>query len=291
MGVAIIGQTGNLAPADKRFYATRDVTATVESIPLITASILSKKLAAGLDALVMDVKTGDGAFMPTHEMSQQLARSIVDVANGAGVRTSALLTDMNESLASCAGNAVEVAEAVEFLKGNSQNARLQEVTMALSAELLMLGGLAADENEARQKLQRALDAGTAAEVFQKMIAGLGGPADFVESPSKHLPAAAVIRPVYPTSGGFIAGVHTRKLGMAVVQLGGGRRTTADAIDHAVGLSRMTPIGNCVDADRPLATVHARHEDEWNVAAKQVRECFILADHPPKPNPVVYEYIR
>lgn len=170
VGVAIIGQTSSLAPADKRFYATRDITATVDSIPLITASILAKKLAEGLDALVMDVKVGSGAFMPTYELSEALARAIVGVANGAGVRTTALLTDMNQVLASSAGNAVEVREAVQFLTGEYRNPRLFDVTMALCVEMLISGKLAKDDAEARAKLQAVLDNGKAAEVFGRMVA-------------------------------------------------------------------------------------------------------------------------
>ncbi|MCL4160938.1 UNVERIFIED_CONTAM: hypothetical protein GTU68_035338, partial [Idotea baltica] len=172
-GVAIIGQTGDLAPADKRFYATRDVTATVESIDLITASILSKKLAAGLDALVMDVKTGSGAFMSEYEGAKGLAESIVGVANGAGVKTSALITDMNEPLAGCAGNALEVLDAIKFLRGENTRSRLDSVVMSLSAELLVLGGLAKERDEARLLLKKALESGKAAEVFSKMVSGLG----------------------------------------------------------------------------------------------------------------------
>ena len=161
-GVAIIGQTGDLAPADKRIYAVRDITATVESIAMITGSILSKKLASGLEALVMDVKVGSGAFMPTFEASEELAKSIVAVANGAGCRTSALLTDMNQVLASSAGNAVEVREAVRYLTGEYRNSRIHEVTMALCAEMLISAGLASDDGDARTKLQAVLDNGKAA---------------------------------------------------------------------------------------------------------------------------------
>lgn len=170
VGVAIIGQTSSLAPADKRFYATRDITATVDSIPLITASILAKKLAEGLDALVMDVKVGSGAFMPTYELSEALAEAIVGVSNGAGVRTTALLTDMNQVLASSAGNAVEVREAVQFLTGEYRNPRLFDVTMALCVEMLISGKLAKDDADARAKLQAVLDNGKAAEIFGRMVA-------------------------------------------------------------------------------------------------------------------------
>lgn len=192
-GVAIIGQTGDLAPADKRVYATRDITATVDNISLITASILSKKLAAGLESLVMDVKVGSGAFMPTYEASEELAKSIVAVANGAGTNTTAILTDMNQVLASSAGNAVEVREAVRFLTGEYRNPRLLEVTMASCAEMLVLGKLAKNTAQAREKLQAVLDNGQAADRFGKMVAGLGGPSDFVENYDKYLAKAEIIR--------------------------------------------------------------------------------------------------
>ncbi|MDC6168792.1 thymidine phosphorylase [Paucibacter sp. XJ19-41] len=183
LGCAIIGQTADLAPADKRFYATRDVTATVESVPLITASILSKKLAAGLQGLAMDVKWGNGAFADSPAMAQQLAQSIVEVANGAGMKTRALITDMNQVLGSEVGNALEIHETIAYLKGEPREPRLHEVTLALAAEMLLLGGLAGDEAQARAKLQRALDSGAAAEKFAAMVAALGGPADLLERPA------------------------------------------------------------------------------------------------------------
>ncbi|EMY0669485.1 thymidine phosphorylase, partial [Serratia marcescens] len=212
VGVAIIGQTSSLAPADKRFYATRDITATVDSIPLITASILAKKLAEGLDALVMDVKVGSGAFMPTYALSQDLAQAIVGVANGAGCKTTALLTDMNQVLASSAGNAVEVREAVRFLTGEYRNPRLLEVTLALCVEMLLSGGLANDEADARAKLQAVLDNGKAAEVFGRMVAAQQGPIDFVERYDSYLPAATLSKPVYAENPGIISAMDTRALG-------------------------------------------------------------------------------
>ncbi|MFV5936129.1 thymidine phosphorylase, partial [Proteus mirabilis] len=219
VGVAIIGQTNSLAPADKRFYATRDITATVDSIPLITASILGKKLAEGLDALVMDVKVGSGAFMPTYQKSEELAESIVQVANGAGCQTTALLTDMNEVLASSAGNAVEVREAVQFLTGEYRNPRLFEVTMALCVEMLVSGRLADSRQQARQKLQDVLDNGKAAEVFARMVAAQNGPTDFVENYNKYLPTAVLSKPVFAEKAGFVTEMDTRALGMSVVTLG------------------------------------------------------------------------
>ena len=243
VGVAIIGQTSSLAPADKRFYATRDITATVDSIPLITASILAKKLAEGLDALVMDVKVGSGAFMPTYELSAALAEAIVGVANGAGVRTTALLTDMNQVLASSAGNAVEVREAVQFLTGEYRNPRLFDVTMALCVEMLISGKLAADDAEARAKLQAVLDNGKAAEVFGRMVAAQKGPSDFVENYANYLPTAMLSKAVYADTEGFISAMDTRALGMAVVSMGGGRRQASDTIDYSVGFTEMARLGD------------------------------------------------
>ncbi len=277
VGVAIIGQTAELAPADKRFYATRDVTATVESIPLITASILSKKLSAGLKALVMDVKVGSGAFMPTIEKSIELANSIVSVGNGAGMKTTALLTDMNEPLAPCAGNAIEVRCALDYLAGASRPARLHEITMALSAEILQSGGLFADASTARHALTRALDSGRALEIFGRMVAAIGGPIDLASNPDKYFPHADVIMPVPALRAGFISTIDTRALGMAVVGLGGGRLFAAAAIDHSVGLSEIVAIGASVAAGDPLAMIHARTRNEAAAAIKAVQHAIAIDD--------------
>ncbi|PSW02601.1 thymidine phosphorylase [Photobacterium lipolyticum] len=290
-GVAIIGQTGDLAPADKRVYATRDVTATVDNISLITASILSKKLAAGLGSLVMDVKVGSGAFMPTYEASEDLAKSIVAVANGAGTKTTALLTDMNQVLASTAGNALEVREAVQFLTGEYRNPRLFAVTMALCAEMLVNSGLATDLEQANAKLQAVLDNGKAAECFGKMVAGLGGPVDFVENYDNYLEKAEIAKPVFAETTGFAYSMDTRGLGMAVVGMGGGRRVASDTIDYAVGLSDMIRLGDAVNADTPLAVVHARTEAQWEEAAQAVRNNITIADQKPEPTPEVYRRVR
>ena len=290
-GVAIIGQTGELAPADKRFYATRDVTATVESIDLITASILSKKLAAGLQALVMDVKAGNGAFMPSYEDSRSLAASIAGVSNGAGVKTSALLTDMNEPLCSAAGNALEVRDAVNFLTGNNKRERLHEVVMSLSAELLVLGGLHQGEEEARLALQEALSSGRAAEVFGRMIVGLGGPVDFVEKSSDYLSQASVVREVLAQEAGYLSAVSTRELGLAVVALGGGRRRATDEIDYAVGLSDFAEVGQSVTVGEPLCRVHAQSEEAATQACETVRQALTVSGEVVGASPSVYEVLR
>jgi thymidine phosphorylase len=266
--VAIIGQTAQLAPADKRFYGIRDVTATVESVAMITGSILSKKLAAGLDALVMDVKVGSGAFMPTFEKSVDLAGSIVQVGNGAGTRTSAILTGMNESLSPSAGNALEVRVAMDYLTGRVRPARLHEVTMALCAEMLVLSGISATYEEARAKLQAALDSGEAAERFARMVKALGGPADLMERPDAYLEQAPIVVPVPALASGYATATNCRALGLAVVGLGGGRVRPQDAIDFAVGLDGLIELGDKVEEGQPLAMVHARTEA---AAAKAVRE--------------------
>jgi thymidine phosphorylase len=286
VGVAIIGQTAELAPADKRFYGVRDVTATVESIDLITASILSKKLAEGLDGLVMDVKTGSGAFMPTYEDSSRLAESIVGVANGAGVRTTGMLTDMNQPLASCAGNALEVLECVRLLRGEEASARLAELSILLSAELVSLGGLGGEE-----EVRAALSSGAAAERFGRMVTALGGPADFVERAEKHLPQASVVKPLEAEGAGTLVSMETRELGLAVVELGGGRRRASDSIDYAVGLSGFLPLGAAIEVGQPLCLVHARSEDDWEMAARRVRAAMVVGEGGVEQGPVVQEVLR
>ena len=288
--VAIIGQTGDLAPADKRIYAVRDITATVESIAMITGSILSKKLASGLEALVMDVKVGSGAFMPTFEASEELAKSIVAVANGAGCRTSALLTDMNQVLASSAGNAVEVREAVRYLTGEYRNPRIHAVTMALCAEMLISAGLASHDSDARRKLQAVLDNGKAAEIFGRMVTGLGGPSDFMERYDHHLPKAAIVRPVYAANSGFVTAMDTRELGLAVVAMGGGRRAAGDKLDYAVGLTDFIRLGQSVEADKPLALIHAQTEEQFAQAASMVQAAVKIGDTQPEALPEVYRRI-
>lgn len=273
VGCAIIGPTGELAPADKRLYAIRDVTATVDSIPLITASILSKKLAAGLQTLVLDVKTGNGAFMASQEEAEALARSLVAVANGAGVRTTALLTDMNEPLADAAGNAVELCHAVDFLKGKKAGTRAQEVTLALAAQMLVSSGIESDAVRAEEKALEAVSSGRALEVFARMIAALGGPADFVERPERHLRKATVELPVEAPEAGVVLACNTRDIGMSIISLGGGRLHASDEIDHSVGISRIVPLGTRVEKGDPLAIVHARDE-----ASAQSARAELLANY-------------
>jgi thymidine phosphorylase len=291
VGVAIIGQTAQLAPADKRFYSIRDTTATVESVAMITGSILSKKLSAGLDALVMDVKVGSGAFMPTAEKSLELAESIVSVGNGAGTRTSAILTGMNESLCHAAGNAVEVRVAIDYLTGKARPARLHEVTMALCAEMLVISGLAGTDAEARAKLQTALDSGEAAERFARMVTALGGPADLMEKPDTHLETAPVIVPAPALQAGYAVSVDTRGLGLAVVALGGGRVRPQDSIDFAVGLTGLVELGDGIAVGQPLAMVHARSAEAAERAVRQVQAAYQIGDIQPAAEPMIHRIVR
>ena len=290
-GAAIIGQTQDLAPADKRIYATRDITATVESIGLITASILSKKLAEGLDSLVMDIKVGNGAFTPTYEDSVALAKSIVAVANHAGCQTTALLTDMNQVLASSAGNAVEVREAVRYLRRKNINPRLHAVTMAQCQQLLINGKLATDADDAKKQLQSVLDSGKAAECFAKMVSEQGGPSDFVDNYDDYLDKAPIIKPVFPPRSGILQAMDTRAVGVAVIGLGGGRRVATDNINLSVGYDKVLPLGTNVETDTPLAMIHAADEKTWQVAASAYIAAMTIDDKNYPPSPEIYEVIE
>ena len=278
-GCAIVGQTADLAPADRRLYAVRDVTATVDSIPLITASILSKKLAAGLDALVIDVKVGSGAFATSIEAAIDLTESLLAVAEGAGLRTAALLTDMTQVLGHDVGNALEVHEAIGVLTGRRRDDRLHAVTTALAGELLVRGGLARDLATAAAAVDEALRSGAAAERFARMITALGGPHDLVEHPERHLARAPVELPVWPDFDGFVERVDARSLGLVVVELGGGRQRVEDAIDSTVGLVAVRGVGDAVDRERPIAIVHARSTADAEAATKKLREAVTVSPEP------------
>jgi thymidine phosphorylase len=276
-GCAIVGQTAELAPADRRLYAIRDVTATVESIPLITASILSKKLAAGLDGLVVDVKVGSGGLAASRQQASALADSLLAVARRAGLPTIAVLTDMTQALGHDVGNVLEVREAIDFLTGRRREPRLGAVTIALASELLIVGHLASDHVSAADRIERALASGRAVESFARMVAALGGPTDLVERPDNYLASAPVQRAVAPERAGVITHVDARALGLVIVQLGGGRRRAEDSIDRSVGLSSVGGVGDVVDADRPLAVVHARSAADAEAAATTLRRAVTVGD--------------
>jgi thymidine phosphorylase len=291
-GCAIIGQTDRLAPADRRLYGIRDTTGTVDSIPLIVGSILSKKLAAGLDALVMDVKVGSGAQFCEVDEARALAQALIEVAVGNGMPTHALLTDMNQVLGRTAGNAVEVRESIDHLTGVASDRQLREVTLALCAELLVLGGLHDDLDAARAAAATALDSGRAAERFERMVAELGGPGDLVGACDRYLEAAPIVRPVEPLEVGVVGAIDVRALGIAVINLGGGRARDTDEVDHSVGLTEVAALGERVGpGERPLALVHAADEDGVARATDAVRAAYTLGGRSPEPSAPVIEVLR
>lgn len=274
-GLAMTGQGADLAPADGRMYAVRDVTATVDSVPLIVASILSKKLAEGLDGLVLDIKTGNGAFMRQRNRARDLASNLIEVAGLAGLPCRALITDMNQPLAHSAGNALEVMEALEFLKGGYRQPRLEEVILSLGSEMLLLGRLAKNQKSARQMLTNVLETGKAAERFARMVSMQGGPSDFVELPEKYLHRAPLVRSLDAQQDGYIEYMDTRQIGLAIVNLGGGRRRVDDLIDHRVGLSGLCLVGDRVKKGDPLVSIHAIDELSWQAAADALSEAIVI----------------
>ncbi|MGI9271815.1 MAG: thymidine phosphorylase [Woeseiaceae bacterium] len=288
VGCAVIGQTADLAPADRRFYAIRDVTGTVESVPLITASILAKKIAAGLDALVMDVKVGSGAFMSTHERAHEMAESIVTTAALADLKTHVLITDMNEVLGRNAGNALEILEVVRYLRNDNREPRLDAVVMGLCAEMLVVTGVEPAREKALLKVDEAVCSGRALEIFARMVAALGGPKDFVERPDKHLAVAPVVREIH--TDGILTAVDTYAVGNAIIELGGGRRKVGEALDMSVGFSEFATIGSQLDQDRPLAVVHAASEADADKVEALVLSACTMSSEVPATRPVVAEIL-
>ena len=290
-GIAIIGQSEKLAPADRRFYAVRDITATVNSVPLIVASILSKKLAEGLDALVMDIKLGSGAFMRELGQARELAMEICRIATDSGLPCNALITDMNAPLAWSAGNALEVREAIEFLTGGPRHQRLNDVVEALASEMLVLGGLAAGSSEGNNMVRSSLDSGEAAECFARMAASQGGPVDLLDQPEKYLPSATISRPLFPDSPGVVTCMDTQSIGYVVLYLGGGRQRIDDIIDPAVGLADLCTLGQQLDVHTPLATIHASRETDWQQAAARLKSAIQMGKPTAGAQPVIYERIE
>jgi thymidine phosphorylase len=286
VGVAVVGQSEQLAPADRRIYAVRDTTATVSSPPLIVSSILSKKLAEGLDGLVMDIKFGNGAFLKELPQANAMAEELARVSREAGTPCHCLITDMNQPLASCAGNSLEVLEAIDFLMGNHRTQRLLRIVLELGVEMLMIGGLSSTRNEAYVLLQDRLDSGAGAEKFAEMIAFQGGPKDILENKNTILPGAQFVRPVFSDRGGYVSAIDTRAVGFSVVQLGGGRRRPGDPIDPSVGFSRLLSIGVRVGKDTPLAFIHADNETDWSLAAQRLVSAYTISRLAPEPRSVI-----
>ena len=287
IGCAIIGQTATLAPADKKIYAIRDVCGTVESIPLITASILSKKLAAGLQYLVMDLKCGNGAFMSNFADAKMLAESIVSVANGAGTQTSALLTDMNQVLGTAVGNALEVKEAVDYLTGKSTETRLDIITRSLCKELLLKCKRCQTAKEADILISKAINSGTAAEKFAAMVKALGGPADFMENHKKYLPQAKHTKAIFAPVEGYVAAMNTRAIGLSIVEMKGGRTAPGQSLDLTTGYSEFAQIGDYTDSQKPLAIVHYQTEEQYEKAKQDLLAAITISDTKPEiKNPIL-----
>lgn len=290
LGCVIVGQSAELAPADRRLYLIRDVTATVESIPLITASILSKKLAAGLDVLTMDVKIGSGAIMKNVADATALATSIVNTAKGAGVKTQALLTDMNECLGATAGNVLEVLETLDYLTGKYREPRLHQVTLELGASMLQLAGLAKDKASAVAALELSLTSGKAAEIFAQMVSAMGGPVDLLEKPQQYLAAAPVVQDILAPQAGYLAASDTTAVGMAVVRLGGGRAHPQQVIDPAVGFSDVLALGSKVQAGDRIARVHAASAEAAAKATAEYLAALSWSDQTVSLAPIVHKVI-
>ena len=288
VGCAIIGQTADLAPADRRFYAIRDITGTVESVPLITASILSKKIAAGLEALVMDIKVGSGAFMKTPERARKLSKSIIATAAMANLKTHVLITDMNQILGRTAGNALEIDEALRYLRNDERESRLDDVVLGLCAEMLVVTGTEPDRDAARKKCDEAVTSGRALEIFGRMVTALGGPPDFIENSQKHLVAAPVIRPVH--AAGYLTEIDTRGVGNAIIELGGGRHRVGEVLDLSVGFSDIASIGELLDNQTPLAVVHAASEDDAAQAERHLLDACTMSDTAPSEQAVIHEIL-
>ena len=291
VGCAIIGQTANLAPADKVIYGVRDVTATVESVPLITASILSKKVAAGLDGLVMDIKTGNGAFAENLDFARNVGNSIIQVAKQFGMKTSAMITDMNQPLGDTIGNALEIKEVIDYLTGVRLESRLHEVVLALAAEMLVVAGLVDSTDEGIQKAKDVLDNGHAAETFEKMVSELGGLNDILKNSDSHFKSASVVKPIPASQSGYVSEIDTRAVGLAVVELGGGRKKASDSIDHSVGFTHVLGLGEKVEAGQALGYVHAQNEDQANLSIQMVNDAYSISDSSFLQTPTIIEYLK
>ena len=293
IGLSVVGQSGNLVPADKKMYALRDVTATVRSIPLIASSIMSKKLASGADAIVLDVKCGSGAFMRTPEEARKLGRLMVKIGALLNRRCVAVITDMNQPLGMAVGNALEVREAVELLSGKiPAGDPLYEVCMLLGSQMLRLSGLAENAEEAREKLETALRSGAGLEKLREMVSAQGGDASYI-SPDKIDELCAVREkvPVLPPRAGYIAGIQTERIGTAAQLLGAGRAKKEDAIDPAVGLVMHKRLGDYIEADEPLCTMYVNDDTRLEEAEEIFRSAFTFADEPPAKCPMVYDVIE
>lgn len=288
IGVVIADHTGELAPADRLLYELRDVTATVPSLPLIVGSILSKKLVGGADAIVLDVKCGSGAFMPTLEAARELARTLVEVGNALGKRFSALITAMEQPLGNMVGNALEVKQALAVLRGEGP-ADLREVTLALGAELLVLAGVEEEVVRARQRLQKLLDSGAAWEKFRQLVKAQGGEVRAIEEPQL-LPQAKKVEEVSAPASGYVVELRAREIGVAAGLLGAGREVKGQPVDPAAGVELLAKVGDEVEAGAPLARLHVGTSGKLAAAKELVAGAFRIAPQPPTPPPLILDRI-
>ena len=291
VGCCIIGQTDDLAPADRAIYGVRDVSATVESLPLIATSILSKKLASGISYLVMDIKTGNGAFMNTLEGSKALAHTISTISNQAGVPCKAIITDMNEALGRNIGNSLEVIESIQYLTGKNVDAKVDTVMKALATEMLLITKIANSKTDALTKISKALSSGKAAEIFEKMVHAMGGSSNIISKYNQILPKAPIIKPIYANNAGYIHHINSRALGFALVQLGGGRRQATDKLDYAVGIANVIKVGEIVNKEKPIAFIHANTPLQVEEMAKVLNNAITVSAEPSfQIQPTIYETI-
>jgi|TARA_Y100000991_G_scaffold137646_1_gene103805 thymidine phosphorylase len=288
-GCIIAGANENIAPADRRLYAVRDVTSTVDSLDLITASILSKKLASGLDGLVLDIKCGSGAFMADLNQATELAKALVKTANEAGCATTALITDMNQPLAPAMGNALEIVEVMRVLSGETVG-RLRSITVSLGAEILKAQKIYNNISQATNELERNLNSGAALKKFSEMISLMGGPINFGQDFNRYLPEATAVIEVFAPEAGYLAQWDGRSLGNIVVKLGGGRLVETDQVDHAVGFSEIASIGTKLSKGSPILKIHAARIDHAEEAKRQVLAAFKLSDSAPKETELVLKRI-
>ena len=290
VGCAIIGQTSNLAPADKKLYSIRDIVGTVESLPLITSSILSKKIASGLKTLVLDVKVGNGSFNSTIDIARDLSHSLVKVAQGAGLQCEAIITDMNQVLGKSAGHILEMSECIDFLKNQEKESRLEIITYELVASILMMSQNLSKE-DALKKIDTVISNGQAAEKFEKMVYALGGPSDIMSSHDNHLKIKAIKKDIFSPQPGWVQEIKTRDLGLILIELGGGRKQVTDKINFNVGYDQVLRIGDKVDVSTPLLTVYTNSEDDYENVRKKIEDCFIIADTEVSELPYTYEVIN
>ncbi|MBD1147346.1 thymidine phosphorylase [Pelagibacterales bacterium SAG-MED31] len=290
IGCAIIGQTSNLAPADKKLYSIRDIVGTVESLPLITSSILSKKIASGLKTLVLDVKVGNGSFNSTIDIARELSHSLVKVAKGAGLQCEAIITDMNQVLGKSAGHILEMSECIDFLKNQEKESRLEIITYELVASILMMSQNLSKE-DALKKIDTVISNGQAAEKFEKMVHALGGPSDIMSSYDNHLKITAIKKDIFSKQPGWVKEIKTRDLGLILIELGGGRKQVTDKINFNVGYDHVLRIGDKVDTSTPLLTVYTNSEDDYENVRKKIEDCFIIADMEISALPYTYEVIN